>query len=79
MAVADDLKVIAEDLIAEFGNDLTFTTVTQGVYDPATGTSADINVPILGTITTNGLKKKGEDPWIKIPDGYKVVIKPVKS
>lgn len=39
MSFYDDMKVTANDLLAEFGQTIVITTQTAGTYSPTTGTS----------------------------------------
>lgn len=58
MALPVTLKGVSQKLINKFGNDLTLKQVTQGAYDPATGTTSDT----VATIATKAVheEQRGE-------------------
>lgn len=45
MSFYAELAQVAQDLLAEYGQETTLTKVTAGVYNPATGTAAETRTP----------------------------------
>lgn len=75
MTFYTELAADAKELLAEFGQDVTLVTTTQGSYDVDTGTTTD------STVTQSGLKavvtnyKQAEIDGTKILQGdCKVII-----
>jgi len=67
--IYDELKLSADDLIAQFGRTLSFTRITQGAYDPATGTTTDVETPYTAkAVRTRFSVEERRDSSIQVDD-----------